>query len=152
MKPESARPLPPQARSAATVGMTLFCAVTLGFLVYRDLTLPDVGQVEVWFGLELHGVWAQLTAPIHWAVFGGAALAFWRRWPPIWPLAIAYALYIALGHLVWNLTSDAGGGLDAGLTQLALFGIPALGIALLNRSPLNRAPRPCAADPDPPPH
>ena len=104
--------------------MAIFCAVTLLFLVYRDLALPEVARVEVWLGIEVHGVWARWSAPLHWAIFAGAALAFWRAWRPIWPLAIGYSAYVAASHLIWNLTSPAGGGLLAGLLQTLLFLVP----------------------------
>jgi hypothetical protein len=130
--------------------MALFCAVALFLLVYRDLAVPDAGRVEVWFGFELHDIWARRTAPIHWAIFGAGAVAFWRSWSPIWRVAIGYAVYIALSHLIWNLTSESGGGLDAGLIQLVLFSLPALAIWLLARSALNRAHASSVTGSDPP--
>ena len=51
----------------------------------------QVAEVEVWLGIEVQGAWARWTAPLHWALFGGAAVAFWRSWNPIWPLAIGYS-------------------------------------------------------------
>ncbi len=117
--------------------MALFCGVTLVFLVYRDLTLPEVRGVEVWFGFELHGDWARITAPIHWGIFGFGCLAFHREWRPIWAIAVGYAIYVAISHLLWNLSSESGGGLGAGLWQAALFSIPALFIAVLARSSAN---------------
>ena len=112
----------------ATAG-ALFCAGTLFFLVARDLWLPHVRDVEVWAGFEVRGVWAQLTAPLHWAVFAVGAWGFWRLRPWIWPWASVYAFYVAGSHLVWNLTSPAGRGVSAGLAQLALFSVP--GVLLL---------------------
>jgi hypothetical protein len=108
--------------------LATFCACTVAFLVYRDLMLPAARDTEVWFGLELVGRAAHLTAPLHWAIFAAGAWGYWhmRRW--IWPWAAVYAAQIALGHLVWNLTSPHGEGLGAGLVQAALFSLPALAL------------------------
>lgn len=139
MKPSATGLRPPRrTRSVADTLMALFCALTLGFLVYRDLAIPEIRDVEVWLGFEVRGIWAQITAPIHWAIFGAGSLAFWRAWPPVWRIAVGYALYVAFSHLVWNLTSDAGRGLPAGIAQFVLFSIPALAIELFSRSSLNR--------------
>lgn len=107
----------------ATAG-ALFCAGTLLFLVARDLGLAHVREVEVWAGFEVHGLWARLTAPLHWAIFAIGAWGFWRLRPWIWPWASVYAFYVAGSHLVWNLTSPSGRGWSAGLVQLALFSAP----------------------------
>ena len=105
--------------------MAAFCLVTIVFLVYRDLALPHVRDTEVWFGFELRGALALATAPLHWAIFAVGAWLFWKGHPRAWLYASLYAAYIALSHLVWNLTSAAGGGLVAGLVQLGVFLIPA---------------------------
>ncbi len=127
-----------RSRTTAGTSMAIFCAVTVLFLAYRDLALPHVGQVEIWFGIELHGVWARWTAPLHWAIFAGAALAFWRAWSPIWPLSIGYSVYIAVSHLIWNLTSVAGGGLGSGLAQALLFLVPTAILMRLRPRPARR--------------
>jgi hypothetical protein len=98
------------------------------FLVVRDLWLPAVRDTEVWLGFELHGFWARATAPLHWAIFAVGAWGFWQLRPWIWPWASVYAFSIAVGHLAWNLTSEAGGGWTAGLWQLGLFSLPALAL------------------------
>jgi hypothetical protein len=92
-----------------------------------------VRAVEIWFGYELSGWLAIATAPLHYAIFAAGALGFWqcRRW--VWPWAAVYAFYIAVSHLVWNLTSESGQGLEAGMLQLVLFSIP--GVALLFARP-----------------
>lgn len=108
--------------------MAVFCAATVAFLVVRDLFVPHVRDTEVWLGFELHGPAAWLTAPLHWAVFALGAWGFWRCRPWVWPWASVYALVIAVSHLVWNLTSPMGGGLSAGLLQLALFSVPAVAL------------------------
>lgn len=103
-----------------------FCAATVLFLVVRDLFVPEVRNTEVWFGLELRGVLAWVTAPLHWLVFAVGAWGYWFLRPWIWPWASVYAFYVAVSHLVWNVTSPAGGGWTDGLWQLAAFSVPAV--------------------------
>lgn len=114
-------------------GLALFCAGTLLFLAARDLFVPHVRDTEVWLGFEVHGRAARLTAPLHWAVFAAGAWGYWHVRPWIWPWASVYAFVIAGSHLIWNLTSPSGGGLAAGLWQLALFSIPALALLWARR-------------------
>ncbi len=129
--------------------LALFCAGTVAFLAYRDLTIPAVRDVEIWLGIELQGRLAQATAPLHWLVFAVAAFGFARRQRWVWPAAISYAIYVAASHLVWNLTSPRGGGAMAGLGQLALFLLPAALLFLL--APAREcAERPGGTHPDPP--
>jgi hypothetical protein len=95
--------------------------VSVAFLVTRDLFVPHVRDTEVWFGFELHGWPARLTAPLHWAIFGIGAWGYWKLRSWIWPWASVYVFIIAISHLVWNLVSPSGGGWASGLWQLALF-------------------------------
>lgn len=101
--------------------LCLSCLASVAFLIYRDLSLPHVGAVEVWFGFEVRGAWARWTAPLHWALFAVAAAGFATdgRW--VWRAAPWYLVYVAISHLIWNWTSPSGGGTQAGLWQLALF-------------------------------
>jgi hypothetical protein len=92
-----------------------------------------VRTVEVWFGYELNGRLAIATAPLHYAIFAAGAFGFWHCRPWVWPWAAVYAFYVAVSHLVWNLTSESGQGLEAGMLQLLLFSIP--GVALLLARP-----------------
>lgn len=105
--------------------LAAFCAATVVFLAVRDLAIPAVRDTEVWLGLEVHGWAARASAPLHWAVFALGAWGFWRCRPWVWPWASVYAFHVAVSHLVWNLTSPAGGGWTAGLWQMALFSVPA---------------------------
>jgi hypothetical protein len=109
--------------------LALFCFVTVAFLVPRDLFFPETRDVEVWFGFEVRGTSALLTAPLHWAIFLVGAYGFWfqRRW--ILPAAAAYAFYVALSHLVWSEASPKGHGWVAGLAQALVLSIP--GVLLL---------------------
>jgi hypothetical protein len=118
-----------RARSPAGTALAVSCAATVVFLAVRDLFVPEVRDVEVWLGFELHGRAARLTAPLHWAIFALGAWAFWRgeRWA--WPAAAAYLFYVALSHLVWSEASPNGRGWPMGLLQAA--GFAAVGWLLL---------------------
>ncbi len=102
-----------------------FCAATVVFLVPRDLFFAETRNVEVWFGFELRGTAALLTAPLHWAIFGVGAWGFWLQRPWILPSAAAYAFYIAFSHLVWSELSPNGHGWPVGLAQALGFCVPA---------------------------
>ncbi|MEM7411179.1 MAG: hypothetical protein AAF430_13165 [Myxococcota bacterium] len=127
----SAPAMTPRPRSRAETGLALFCFGTVGFLVLRDLTLPEVRDTEVWFGFELRGWAAWLTAPLHWGLFAFGGWAFWRARTWIWTWAPLYAFGIAVSHLVWNLTSRNGGGWSDGVAQLILFSLPAAALLRL---------------------
>ena len=117
------------ARPRWMTALALFCAATVVFLAWRDLFVPEVRDVEVWGGFELHGAAARATAPLHWLVFAIGAFGFWRARPWILPCAAGYAFYIALSHLVWNEVSAHGPGFAIGLAEAAALSIP--GFALL---------------------
>jgi hypothetical protein len=121
--PRSGKQLIAASRSAGL--LAAFCAATVFYLVARDLFVPDVRDVEVWFGFEVRGWLARATAPLHWAIFAVGAWAFATKRAWIWPTATLYAVYVAISHLIWNLTSVSGGGLRAGLVQLGVFLLPA---------------------------
>ena len=101
--------------------MAALCAFGCAFLVYRDFAIPEVRDVEVWLGFELRGRAALLSAPLHWAILGVGAWAYWtqQRW-----IALATALYlhyVALSHGIWSEVSANGRGWRIGLAQAALF-------------------------------
>jgi hypothetical protein len=104
--------------------LAVFCAATVAFLVWRDLFVPAARDVEVWFGLEVHGAAAQWSAPLHWAIFAFGAWASWRARPWIVPAAAGYVFYVALSHLVWSEASPNGHGWVAGLAQAAAIAVP----------------------------
>lgn len=106
--------------------LALFCAASVVFLAARDLLVPEVRDVEVWLGFEVHGLAARLTAPLHWALFAFSAFAFWRAKPWIWPAAAGYVLYVAVSHLIWSETSPNGRGWPAGLAQATALSLVAL--------------------------
>lgn len=108
--------------------IALYCAAVLIVTLVSDLLLPAARGVEVWLGFEVKGIWARLTAPIHWAMFGVAAWAAWtdRRW--IVPWAVAYVFYAALSHLIWSEASPDGRGWPIGLAQA--LGMSLVGVLL----------------------
>jgi hypothetical protein len=97
--------------------LAVLCAATVVVSLVRDLFLPASREVEVWFGFEVRGWLAYLTAPLHWAIFAFGAWAFWanQRW--IVPWAAAYLFYAAFSHLVWSEASEHGRGWVIGLVQ-----------------------------------
>jgi hypothetical protein len=107
------------------------CALTVVVVVFRDLFLPASREVEVWFGFEVYGWLAYLTAPIHWAIFAVAAWGFWTGAPWIVPAAAVYLFYAAFSHLVWSEASPHGRGWMVGLVQA--LAISTLGYLLLQR-------------------
>jgi hypothetical protein len=106
--------------------MAVFCLASVGFLVPRDLFLAHTRDVEVWFGFEVRGTAALLTAPLHWALFLLGAWGFWFQRPWIVRGAAAYSFYIGLSHLVWNQTSPNGSGWLAGFAQAVFFSAPGI--------------------------
>lgn len=115
---------PPIARPHWMTAMALFCVVTVVVLVPRDLFVEKTRDVEVWFGFELRGTAALLTAPLHWAIFLFGAYGFWLQRAWIVPAAACYAFYVALSHLVWSEVSPNGRGWAVGIAQALLFSIP----------------------------
>jgi hypothetical protein len=104
--------------------LAAFCLGTVLFLAFRDLFSPGPRDVEVWFGFELRGRAALLSAPLHWAIFAVGAWAFWTRQRWIVPAAAGYVFYVALSHLVWSEASPNGNGWPVGLLQAALISLP----------------------------
>ena len=113
--------------------LALLCAATVVFLAARDLLLPEIRDVEVWLGFEVHGRAALLTAPLHWAIFAAGAFAFWHGKPWIWPAAAGYVLYVAVSHLIWSEASPNGRGWPSGLVQAAALSLVAVLLLRLRR-------------------
>ena len=113
--------------------LAVFCLASVAFLVPRDLFLARTREVEVWFGFELRGTPALLTAPIHWGIFLTGAWGFWFERPWILPCAAAYAFYIAFCHLVWNEVSPHGSGWLAGIAEAVAFSVPGVLLSYAHR-------------------
>jgi len=101
--------------------LAALCLLTLLTHLVRDLFIPETRDVEVWFGLEVRGTAALLTAPIHWAIFAAGAWGFWTQRPWVWTAASAYLVYGAFAHLIWSEASDHGRGWMIGLVQATLI-------------------------------
>ena len=110
-------------------GMAAFCAIACVFLVYRDLMVPEVRDVEVWLGFELRGRAALLSAPLHWAILALGAWAYWTKQRWIALATALYLFYVAVSHLIWSEASPNGRGWPMGLLQAA--GFTALGALFL---------------------
>ena len=119
----------PAARPWWMTALAVFCALTVVFLVPRDLFFLETRDVEVWLGFELRGRAAQWTAPLHWLLFAVGAWAFWTRRPWIVPCAAGYVFYVAASHLVWSEVSPHGNGWPIGLAQALAISLP--GVLLL---------------------
>jgi len=109
--------------------LALICLIGLLVNVPRDLFFPETREVEVWLGFETRGWVALLTAPVHWAIFGVGAWAFWTRRSWVVPCAAAYFFYVAISHLIWSEASPNGRGWLIGLLQAVGFSI--VGLLLL---------------------
>jgi len=129
-------PAPPAARPWWMTALAVFCFATVVVLVPGDLFVARRRAVEIWFGFELRGTAALLTAPLHWLVFLAGAWGFWFQRPWILPAAAAYAFYVALSHLVWSEVSPRGRGWPMGLLQALALSIP--GVLLLRARRLLR--------------
>ena len=129
----------PGSRPWWMTALAVLCLASAVFLASRDLFLAHVRDVEVWFGFELRGDLALLTAPLHWLLFLVGAWGFWQQRSWVLPAAIGYNVYIALSHLIWNVVSPNGWGWLAALWQAALFSIPAIALSYLWTRP--EAPR-----------
>jgi hypothetical protein len=105
--------------------LAAICLVALVVGVSRDLLFPATREVEVWLGFEVRGWAALVTAPLHWAIFGVGAWAFWTQRSWVVPWAAAYVFYVAISHLIWSEVSPNGRGWAIGLAQaigLSIFG------------------------------
>jgi hypothetical protein len=104
------------------------CLVALVINVTRDLFFVEMRAVEVWLGFEVRGPLALLSAPLHWAIFGAGAWAFWTQRPWAVGAAAAYLFYAALSHLIWSEASPNGRGWPIGLLQAAAISTVALAL------------------------
>jgi hypothetical protein len=131
-------PIEPDTPARWMTVVAIICFVALIINVGRDVFFAAARDVEVWLGFEVRGRLAMLTAPLHWAILGLGAWAFWtrRRW--IFPWAAAYLFYAAVSHLVWSEVSPNGRGWPIGLAQAV--GISLLGLLLLRAGAGLRAP------------
>jgi hypothetical protein len=107
----------PETRPWWVTVLFVVCAVGLAAGIVRDLLIPSTRDVEVWFGFDVTGWPARLSAPIHWAILAAGAWGFWYRRSWMWPWASLYVFYVALSHLIWSEASVHGRGWPIGLIQ-----------------------------------
>jgi len=86
-------------RSRLALAMSALFAASALYIAARDLTLPEVRDTEVWFGVALRGRAARISAPLHWALLAAGAWAWWtqRAWAP--RATGLYLAYVALSHV-----------------------------------------------------
>jgi hypothetical protein len=100
----------------------VFCLyMTFVYMPFDHAWKPAAGDVEVWFGYPLHGWWAKLTEPLHWAIYAAGAYGFWKmkRWMHPW--AALYVAQVAIGMLVWSWL-DERAPVSIGVVAFAAFG------------------------------
>ncbi|MGH7859456.1 MAG: hypothetical protein ACREQY_19195 [Candidatus Binatia bacterium] len=119
----------PASRAWWMTACAFVCLAYFVAFVGLDLFHPKFRAVEVWFGFEVGGRLARLTAPLHWSIFAFGAFAFWRGHAWIVPWAAGYVFYAAISHLVWSEMSPNGRGWPIGLLQAVA--ISSIGVALL---------------------
>jgi hypothetical protein len=106
--------------------LALLCLLTVLVNIVRDLFIPSTRDVEIWFGFEVFGSAARLTAPLHWAIFAMGAWAFWTQRPWATTAAAIYLFYAALSHVIWSEASPNGRGWPIGLMQAAAISTAAI--------------------------
>lgn len=109
------------------------CAATLIIAVTSDVFFAGARGTEVWFGFELTGPLALLTAPLHWIIFAVGAWALWTQRP--WALSAfaGYLFYSAFSHLVWSEASAHGRGWQVGVLQAIAISAMALLVLRVRR-------------------
>jgi hypothetical protein len=106
-----------------------FCLyMTFVYMPFDLFVKPVAVDDEVWFGVVVHGWWAKVTEPLHWAIYAAGAYGFWAMRPWLWPWASLYVAQIAVGMLVWNLRDPRGGGWIMGALAAALFAMLAIAL------------------------
>lgn len=102
--------------------LMLFCGFMVFVYVPWDLLSKPIAEAqEVWFGIMLTGWAAKATEPLHWLIYLGGAIGFWKMKHWMHPWAALYTLQVAIGMLVWNLLYSSGGGLIGGLISATPF-------------------------------
>ncbi|HVO27055.1 MAG TPA: SDR family oxidoreductase [Candidatus Margulisiibacteriota bacterium] len=112
--------------------LMLFCAYMAAvYMPWDFFAKPAARDAEAWFGFLLHGWWAKLTEPLHWAIYAAGAYGFWRMRSWMWPWAALYAAQVALGMFVWNVVYVGGArGWLGGLASFVPFAV--IAVALWN--------------------
>jgi short-subunit dehydrogenase len=127
--------------------LMLFSAYMAFVYVPWDFFVKPVAlDEEVWFGIRLHGWWAKLTEPLHFAIYALGAYGFWHMRPWMWPWAAIYAGQVAIAVLVWPLLyrDEIGGGMLRAVVfgAVSFSAFAALTVALWRARGRFQAPRP----------
>jgi short-subunit dehydrogenase len=118
-----------------------FCAyMTFVYMPFDFFLKPIEADVEVWFGVMLHGLAAKATEPLHWAIYAAGVYGFWHMRPWLWPWAGLYVAQVAIGMAVWSIGHF--GGVE-GVVKGAVGALPFawLAVVLLRARDRFQAPR-----------
>ena len=108
--------------------LLLFCGyMTFIYMPFDLFYKPVAEDVEVWFGLALHGWAAKATEPIHWLIYGAGFYGFLKMKSWMFPWAAIYVAQVAIAMFLWPIVND-GGNVGGGIVSGAVFVL--LGIAL----------------------
>jgi hypothetical protein len=108
--------------------LLLFCGyMTFIYMPFDLFYKPVAEDVEVWFGLALHGWAAKATEPIHWLIYGAGFYGFLKMKSWMFPWAAIYVAQVAVAMFLWPIINDAG-NVGGGIVSGAVFVL--LGIAL----------------------
>ena len=92
--------------------LMFFCAYMAVIYVPWDFFFKAMAEdEEVWFGILLTGWAAKATEPLHWLIYLGGAIGFWKMKSWMHPWACLYVVQIAIGMFVWNYLDERGSGL-----------------------------------------
>jgi short-subunit dehydrogenase len=117
-----------RGRPAWMNALMVFCFyMALVYVPWDFFVKPAAVDGEAWFGIVLHGGWAKLTEPLHFAIYAAGAYGFLRMRPWMHPWAAVYAAQVAIGMLIWPIVYVGGA---KGVLYGALAFVP---IALLVR-------------------
>lgn len=108
--------------------LLLFCGyMTFIYMPFDFFYKPVAEDVEVWFGLALHGWAAKATEPIHWMIYGAGFYGFLKMKTWMFPWAAIYVAQVAIAMFVWSIINDRG-SVGVGIVSGSVFVL--LGIAL----------------------
>ena len=108
--------------------LLLFCGyMTFIYMPFDLFYKPVAEDVEVWFGLALHGWAAKATEPIHWLIYGAGFYGFLKMKSWMFPWAAIYVAQVAIAMFVWSIINDRG-NVAVGIVSGSVFVL--LGIAL----------------------
>jgi hypothetical protein len=106
----------------------LFCLyMTFIYMPWDIFWKPYERWEEVWFGFTLHGWYAKLSEPLHWAIYAAGSYGIWKMRSWMWPWMSIYIAQIAIAMLVFSYLQGSaredglGRGLIVGSVTFCLF-------------------------------